>query len=92
MILRSKYFNRPVRANGEDPDQKKFSFKYSKEAHISPAMAIRGILNHNFVNANFPKYCMGEMGKKEKKSRHLSFLYTTYFTIVSRSEVSNDFL
>ena len=42
------------------------------KAHIPQAIAIRGMLNHNFVDTNFPKYCMGEMGKKEKKN--LTFL------------------
>ena len=32
------------------------------------ATAIRGMLNHNFVDANFLKYCMGEMGKKKNTS------------------------
>ena len=41
------------------------------------------MLNHNFVDANFPKYCMGEMGTKRKKNLTiLVFSYTTYFSIV----------
>ena len=31
------------------------------KAHISPAAIIRGMFNDNFVDANFSKYCMGEM-------------------------------
>ena len=52
------------------------------KAHISLAIAIRGMLIHNFVDANFCKYCMwgrgggggGSHGQKEKKSHHLGFL------------------
>ena len=43
------------------------------KADISPAIATRGMLNHNFVDANFPKYCMGEKGKKKKNLTILVF-------------------
>ena len=47
----------------------------SEQSSHTPAIATRGMLNHNFVDANFLVYCMREMGKTEKKkSHHLGFL------------------
>ena len=74
------------------------------KAHIPLAMSIRGMLNHNFVDANFPKYCTGEMDQKKPHFSILVFSYITYFTNVrvctkfedsgsnSRWEICGDFL
>ena len=52
-------------------------------AHIPPAIAIRGMLNHNFVDANFPKYCMVETGKKEKEISPSCFSLTQHTSPLS---------
>ena len=44
-----------------------------------PQIAIRGMLNHNYVDANYPYYCMRETGIKRKKNLSiLAYSYTTY--------------
>ena len=57
---------------------------------IPPAIAIRGMMNStstNFVDANFPQYCMREMGKRNKP-QHLGFLLHNIHLYVCTSPLS----
>ena len=61
----------------------KILLEKKKNGQIKGVISMRMLnLSYNFVDANFPKYCMREMGKKKKKITILAFSYTIYFTIV----------
>ena len=54
----------------------------SEQSSHTPCHSYQSMLNHNFIDANFPMYCMGVMGKKKKNLTILFFSYTKNFTMV----------
>ena len=60
----------PSRGTKRRTDEE-LNIAYSKQSSLPTAVAIRGMLNHNFVDCKFPN-CMGEMG--QKIYHHLGFL------------------